>query len=322
MVVGAAPARERWKQIARTAAWLVGLVALAWTWLLFPHLGNLGQALAVAAPLGLVAAVVLHGLALWRLHQRLITVVSLVAWLVSLTVMIVSPRVPVHFAAPRDPITIASANLHFSNSHPLDAARDVVARHADVVVVSEGTLQSEPVISAAYRYHINSAYHDAGYSEYVASRFPLRARSVPQALGQAVVVEVMAPTPFLLVGAHLPRAGINIPYLRGNYSFAAQRRAVDAVTRLVAASKVPVVVAGDLNISDRTETYHRLVAHRRDAMRAGWAGPTFRTFPLNLLELRIDHVIIDRSWCAAHSQRFHPQGSDHESLQVQIGPCS
>src|ERR1700709_823292 len=163
MAVEAAPARARWQQITRTGAWIVGLVALAWTWLLFPRLGNLGQALAVAAPLGLAAAVVLHGVAFWRLHHRIITLVSLLAWLVSLTVMIVSPRVPIHFATPRDPIMIASAHLHFSNAHPLDAARAVVARHADVVVVSEGTLQSEPVISAAYRYHVNSAYHDAGY---------------------------------------------------------------------------------------------------------------------------------------------------------------
>jgi endonuclease/exonuclease/phosphatase (EEP) superfamily protein YafD len=178
------------------------------------------------------------------------------------------------------------------------------------------------VISAAYRYHLNSAYHDAGYSEYVASRFPLRAQHAPQVLGQAVVVEVMAPTPFLLVGVHLPRAGIGIPYLRGNFSFAAQRRAVDAVAHLTTTSALPVVVAGDLNISDRTSTYQHLVAHRRDAMRAGWAGTTFRTFPLNLLELRIDHVIIDRSWCARDAARFHPRGSDHESLQVEIGPCS
>ena len=145
----------------------------------------------------------------------------------------------------------------------------MVARHADVLVVSEGTLKSEPVISAAYRYHVNSAYHDAGYSEYVASRYPLRTRPVPDMLGQAVVVEVMAPAPFLLIGVHLPRAGIDFPYLHGNYSFDAQRRAVQAMNTLVHASALPVVVAGDMNISDRTATYGLLVAHRRDAMRAG-----------------------------------------------------
>jgi endonuclease/exonuclease/phosphatase (EEP) superfamily protein YafD len=314
-----APARARWKPIT----WAIGLVLLAWTWLLYPHLGNLGQTLAVVGPLVLVGVVVLHVVAFFvRARYWIVTAVSLVAWLVSGSVMILSPRAPIHFAAPRDAVTIAAANLRFSNSHPLDAARDVVARHADVVVASEGTLQSEPVLSAAFRYHVNSTYHDAGYSEYIASRYPLRTRPVPAELGQAVVVEVMAPAPFVLVGVHLPRAGIDLPYLRGNYSLGAQRRAVQAMNKLVDASSLPVVIAGDMNISDRTATYGLLVAHRRDAMRAGWAGTTFRTFPLNLLELRIDHVIIDRSWCARHAQRFHPRGSDHESLQVEIGPCS
>lgn len=310
------PARARWKQLATAGA----LVALTWIWLLFPHLGSLGQALAVVAPIVLAGIVVLHGVVLYA-RRRLVVVVSLLAWLVSGAVMILSPRAPIHYAAPRDPVTLVAANLHFSNAKPVDAARDVVARHADVVVVSEGTLQNEPVISAAYRYHLNAAYHDGGYSEYVASRYPIRARPVPSALGQAVVVEVMAPAPFVLVGLHLPRAGIDFPYLRGNYSFAAQRRTVQAITKLIGATDLPVVVAGDLNISDRTATYQRLVAHRRDAMRAGWARSTFRTFPWNLLALRIDHVIIDRTWCAAHASRFHPTGSDHESLQVQIGPC-
>jgi endonuclease/exonuclease/phosphatase (EEP) superfamily protein YafD len=313
------PARARWKPVALA----VGLVALAWIWLLYPHLGDVGQTLAVVAPPVLAGIVVLHVAALIvRAQYRLITAFSLIAWLVSGTLMILSPRAPIHFAAPHDPVTIVATNLHFSNSDPIGAARDVVARHADVVVVSEGTLKSEPVLSAAFHYHVNSAYHDAGYSEYVASRYPLRTRHVPGVLGQAVVVEVMAPTPFLLVGVHLPRAGIAIPYLRGNFSFSAQRRAVNAVRKLTSASDLPVVVAGDLNLSDRTATYQRLVAHRRDAMRAGWAGTTFRTFPWNLLALRIDHVIIDRTWCAAHASRFHPTGSDHESLQVQIGPCS
>jgi endonuclease/exonuclease/phosphatase (EEP) superfamily protein YafD len=315
----ATPARERWIKIG----WAIALVLLAWTWLLYPHLGNFGQTLAIVGPLVLVGVVALH-VAAFVIRRRywIVTAVSLAAWLVSGSVMILSPRAPIHFGTPHDPVTIAAANLHFSNSHPLDAARDVVARHADVVVVSEGTLQSEPVISAAYRYHVNSAYHDAGYSEYVASRFPLRLRAAPADLGQAVVVEVMAPAPFVLVGVHLPRAGIDLPYLHGNYSIGAQREAVRAITKVVDASALPVVVAGDMNISDRTANYHLLVAHRRDAMRTGWAGTTFRTFPLNLLELRIDHVIIDRSWCARHATRFHPTGSDHESLQVEIGPCS
>jgi Endonuclease/Exonuclease/phosphatase family len=96
---------------------------------------------------------------------------------------------------------------------------------------------------------------------------------------------------------------------------------VSAIIRLTDSSRLPVVVAGDLNVSDRTDAYRRLVSHRRDAMRAQGAGSTYRPFPWNLLGLRIDHVIIDRSWCATRPNRFHPTGSDHQAVQVAIGPC-
>jgi endonuclease/exonuclease/phosphatase family metal-dependent hydrolase len=120
---------------------------------------------------------------------------------------------------------------------------------------------------------------------------------------------------------HLPRAGINVPRLQGKVSFEGQLNSVRAVTRFTAASKLPVVVAGDFNVSDRTVAYRRLVAQRRDAMRASFAGSTYVSFPWNLLALRIDHVTIDRSWCAAKPGRFHPPGSDHRGVEVTIGPC-
>ena len=145
---------------------------------------------------------------------------------------------------------------------------------------------------------------------------------MPPELRQAVVVEVMAPTPFLLVGVHLPRAGIKgVPYLGAKVTFAGQQPPVSAVVRLTNASHLPVVVAGDLNVSDRTASYRRLVAHRRDAMRAGWARSTYLQFPWSLMALRIDHVLIDRSWCAEHARRFHASGSDHDAVEVTIGPC-
>ena len=177
------------------------------------------------------------------------------------------------------------------------------------------------MLAEAYPYLVRSEYHGNYYSEVVASRYPLREQAVPPELLQAVVVEVMAPAPFVLVGVHLPRAGINAPHLRGKVSFDGQKRAVAAVTRLIDASSLPVVVAGDLNVSDRTVAYRRLVSGRRDAMRSGWARSTYRPFPWSFFGLRIDHVLIDRSWCAAHAGRFHPAGSDHDAVQVAIGPC-
>jgi endonuclease/exonuclease/phosphatase (EEP) superfamily protein YafD len=306
-----------WAQIAAAVA----LVALAWTWLLLPELRGVGEILAVAAPAWLVGVIALHVVA-FVARRRVLVAVSCLAWVVSATVMVVSPRTPTHFAPPRDPVVIVAANLRLRNHTPRQAAREVVARGADVVVISEATNGTEAVLTDAYPYHFGYGWRgDIYYSELVASRYPLRARPVPSNLRQGVVVEVMAPTPFLLVGIHLPRAGIALPYLRGQLSFAAQKRAVDTLTRLTDSSNLPVVVAGDMNVSDRSAAYRRLVAHRRDAMRASWARSTFREFPWSLFALRIDHVFIDASWCADHASRFHPVGTDHDAVQVTIGPC-
>ena len=85
----------------------------------------------------LIAGVVaMHVVALVVL-KRLVLAISLAAWVVSGTVMIVSPRTPIHFAPPRDPVTIVAANVHFSNETPRAATRDVANRAADVVVISE-----------------------------------------------------------------------------------------------------------------------------------------------------------------------------------------
>ena len=311
-----APERRASTQVAKA----VVLVGLPWTWLLLPRFGGVGEIAAVAAPPVFAGIVVAHAVSL-VVRRRLLVLISALAWLVSATVMVAGPRAPTHFAAPRDPVTLVAANLHFGNRTPDEAAHDVLARHADVVVISEGTLRTESIVSHAYRYHVRSRFHGNRYSELVASRYPLQIQVVPSELFQAVVVEVMAPTPFVLVGVHLPRAGIGVPYLRGRVSFAGQRLAVRAVTGITDRSDLPVVVAGDLNVSDRTAAYRSLVAHRRDAMRARWAGSTYRPFPWSLFGLRIDHVIIDRTWCAAHARRFYPTGSDHNAVQVAIGPC-
>lgn len=296
---------------------VVASIALAWMWLLFGRLGDFGQSLAIVGPA--LYAGVAGFLAMFAVWKRRFRVLGLTAvWLVSGTLMVVAPRLPVSYAAPRTPISIVAANLRFDNHTPEVAARAVLARKGDVVVVSEATDRSAAVLTPAYRYNARSNGGNDGYSELVLSRYPLRVRTIYR---QMLAVDVMAPAPFELLGAHFPRAGYGLHAFRGHFNFGAQQRSVRAVDGLRRAARLPVVLAGDFNVSDRTSTYRHLVAHRRDAMRAGWAGSTFRTFPFDLLALRIDHVIIDRSWCATHPRRFHPTGSDHESLQVTIGPC-
>jgi hypothetical protein len=308
------PTGLEWKPIAGA----IGVIALAWAWLLLPEFGGVGEMIAIAAPLLFLGVLVAHVVA-FVVFKRILVIISALVWLTSATVMIASPRTPQHYASPRNPVTIVASNLHYL----VDGARDVAARHADIVVISEGTPEIESVLAKSYPYQLRSGRRGNRYGEFVMSRYALRRRPPPHDLNQqAVITEVMAPTPFLLVGVHLPRAGIaGVPYLGAKVTFAGQRPPVNAVVRLTKSSRLPVVVAGDLKVSDRTASYRRLVAHRRDAMRAVWARSTYMNFPWSMLALRIDHVLIDHSWCAEHARRFHASGSDHDAIEVAIGPC-
>ena len=84
--------------------------------------------------------------------------------------MIASPRMPTHFATPRSPVTIVAANLHYTNPTPVDGARAVVVRHADVVVISEGTPVTEAVLAESYPYQLRSGRHGNRYGEFIVSR--------------------------------------------------------------------------------------------------------------------------------------------------------
>ncbi|MEP7059660.1 MAG: endonuclease/exonuclease/phosphatase family protein, partial [Actinomycetota bacterium] len=76
----------------------------------------------------------------------------------------------------------------------------------------------------------------------------------------------------------------------------------------------PVVIAGDLNLSDRTHGYRILLSDFRDAMRAGaWAGDTFEQGIWRYALLRIDHLFVSRSWCAKDPSRFTVTGSTRGS---------
>jgi endonuclease/exonuclease/phosphatase family metal-dependent hydrolase len=84
----------------------------------------------------------------------------------------------------------------------------------------------------------------------------------------------------------------------------------------------PVVVAGDMNMSDRVVSYRSMEAELTDAMEAGTFGRTtyVRGWWPTLL-LRIDHIFIDPTWCAADPTTVTVTGSDHRGVEAVIGPC-
>jgi endonuclease/exonuclease/phosphatase (EEP) superfamily protein YafD len=82
----------------------------------------------------------------------------------------------------------------------------------------------------------------------------------------------------------------------------------------------PVILAGDLNSTDRGVGYRTLLgrADLIDAMRVTWASTTStKWWPLLL---RIDHVLV-RGICPSSARNTALEGSDHRSVVAELAFC-
>jgi endonuclease/exonuclease/phosphatase (EEP) superfamily protein YafD len=241
-------------------------------------------------------------------------VLALVAFLVVLW-----PRRRVHAPVADAGVHVLAVNLWYLNRRMADAARDVVASGADVVVVSELGVAAHEVLCGAFEHHEVLTIGGArGHGVY--SRLPLERLPDPPQIGPLLHVCVGGAQPFTLLAAHLPRAVLFEEPRDGTASFDEFDRSVRVLCELATASP-DTVVAGDLNLSDRQAGYRRLVAGRLDAMRTGRARATFMGSPTwRLLSFRIDHLVVPADWAVADARRVRVAGSDHLAIAARIGP--
>jgi hypothetical protein len=108
---------------------------------------------------------------------------------------------------------------------------------------------------------------------------------------------------------------------RASISVPDHRRLIRELADLAAAERLPTVVAGDLNLVDRSSGYRLLDDRMRDAVRTSWAGPTSLKGKFLPLLARIDHIFVSEEWCADGGGRFDIAGSDHRGVVATIGPC-
>ncbi|MEZ4501389.1 MAG: endonuclease/exonuclease/phosphatase family protein [Dehalococcoidia bacterium] len=302
----------------RTAL-VVALLALPpWTWFLVRDLSPRFDAFAIGMPLflgaGLVVALIIAALA--RIPRWAIAGVG-ASWLLFSAVVIMGPWTPKGSDAPVDGFRLAAANVRGRVMNPV-ALDDLLAQDADVLVVSEMLPGLLRPLDEEY------AYSTAGRSSFdvvVYSHWPLVPLDDPPEVvaRHGVAVEVQAPDgPFVLYGLHLPRPSYPIT-AAWEVGLRTQRRIIDDMIAAIEAESLPVVIAGDLNLTDRGGGYRALSDARRDAMRVGWAGPTSVRYPMLLL--RIDHIFVPPSWCAEDPTRFDITASDHKGVSSTIGAC-
>ena len=292
--------------------WLV-FAALPWAWFLLRDTLPLLDAVSVVLPIVGVVALVVGGVVAIT-TARLLPLVTGVSAFAAVAFAVLGPRSPEPAAQPVMPIRIAAANIARADGDARGAVDALSDRRADVLVVVEMPRSFGDTLERASP---ELRHHQIQGEIGVWSRWPIRDLPLPDGfLGSRVFrVRVDAEAPFVLYAVHAQ----NPLY---EESFADQQRLDRALAAAAAREELPVVVAGDLNLSDRAGGYRILTGVYRDAMRAGvWATDTYRLHIWRALLLRIDHVFVPATWCAMNPEVFPIPTSDHEGIAATIGPC-
>ncbi len=296
------------------------VAAVPWSWFLLRDAAVGLEWVAILLPLVVTAGVTL--LLLIGLVRRSSEAVVVAASLAVVGVVaVVAPWTPTGSGQPESPIRVVAANIRGDNAEHEAAGKDLLAAGADVLVLSEVTPRHDPLVAmldGRYAHRIGGRYDEVR----VWSDYPLSGSVLGAELsgGNGAAVVVAAPRiRFLLYALHLFPPS---PYARDDRVTVTEQH--ELVRRLAAGldgADLPVVVAGDLNLTDRGAAFRRVAAGRRDALRSRWAAPTSFRMRNRPLLLRIDHILVPGRWCADDPRRISVTGSDHAAVGATIGPC-
>jgi len=295
---------------------VLGISALVapFSWFLIRSRGGMVDAVAVGLPVIAVTVPLVLFVIAWRFRRTwpMLLGVSVLAVSVSATLI---PRLPRDLPAPEDPTRVTIANVFRYNRTAAAAERSLLEGSTDLLAVIE-------VPNERFHRDITKAAralpHDVerGWAS-VWSRWELGEPdelAIPHADVLRLTVGRPA-SPFVLYLVH----GDN-PI--GSWSFSDQRAMTDRLLDAIEAERLPVVLGGDLNISDRTSSYRAIESELRDAMRTGgFAESTYAGGAWQPALLRIDHLFVSSAWCASAPSTFEVPGSDHRGIRAEVGPC-
>lgn len=233
----------------------------------------------------------------------------------------------------RGQLTVMTFNVNYRNQDTAAIAHLIRSERPDIIALQEVT---EPVIlalaetlAAEYPY----ALIDEGVEtlQGVLSRYPLQYQPPPSSDYQGRILRASIETPagpVSLWNIH-PKVALK------QTGWHLQRTTLTAVAKEVASATGPVIVLGDFNTTDQTETYRLLANHLTDAHRVAGRGLGF-SFPARTKIpdswryiaglptfgplVRIDLVLVSPHFIP-QSSRVVPRsaGSDHLPLIVTLG---
>jgi endonuclease/exonuclease/phosphatase (EEP) superfamily protein YafD len=268
--------------------------------------------------------------ALLRRSRRLLVVAAVPAVLFLLTYgHLYLPRLPVCASGPT--FTVMTYNILGRNRDTNGVAASVEVHAPDFF----GLHELEPRMAKALevRFAERYPYHEVGRGCGIFSRYPvLQCETVYPGLGsgfdaQQCVLDIegyhvtvlnVHPRSPPLRGFRLFGLPLGIPTGLANEGRDADVRALLA---RIEETEDPLIVIGDLNLTDQQSLYQPLTYHLRDAHReGGWGmGFTFARFPrLGLAMWRIDYVLHSPDLVTLSTQVGDFGGSDHRPVIAEL----
>ncbi|MFN8471838.1 MAG: endonuclease/exonuclease/phosphatase family protein [Anaerolineae bacterium] len=232
-------------------------------------------------------------------------------------------------------LTVMTHNILVSNRDAEQLAQNIRANAPDVIALQELTpamaSRLQPLLASEYPYRLINGAQGLG----LYSRYPIRGASVltlgpENSFAQRVTLDT-PDGPLTVYNAHPRNPDITWGKWRGRWPYVVDfdptRRdlAVNHLADLVAREHGPLLIVGDLNLSEHNAAYARLTSSLRDAHReAGHGlGATFPVAPVDSIRLpfpviRIDYVLYSSDFQAIDSYNANAAGSDHRPVVARL----
>lgn len=301
-----APRLRRVRTYLLNVLWASLAAGVPWLWFLVRDLGAAMQVVALALP-ALVVAISMFD---ERRLSSLLVAASVVAfgW-----VTILGPRTAQPSPPPVESLRIAAITLDGSNLNGGATSRSVAELRTDLTVVVKPSKKVRAVLLRTPRY----PFTIASGRFVVLSSFPVRELPLPKGLAPDLVVRIQVDRPgggFILYAVRTADSPLDVAL--------ADPVGVERLRDAAGAERLPVVLAGDFGIGDRSTAYRALADTFRDAMRSGArAASTAATFPWSLLFVRTGYVLTSQAWCAGGGSTFEVQDARAVGLTAVVGPC-
>ncbi len=214
-------------------------------------------------------------------------------------------------------IKVMSYNVWSQNPHLDEIAAVVAQQHPDILLLQEVTAERYPtLLQYLQKLYPDQPLHQAyepGLLQAVVSRFPLRSHASLPRKGKTLKAVVQTPEGELtLYNSHFMRTGA---WTRRHAKIAA------LLAEDIARDAGPVILAGDFNTSDRTETYRLITsklknAHWEAGRGFGFTFPAYGSCRVIACQVppmvRIDHIFYNEFLFAASAGTVPDSGgADH-----------